>query len=386
MGKETGCNERVPNHRVNYRGRCHLSILLCIMYRFTLLIHTFVLCISCALSAPPTALISALLTPSAAAAAGASSLSSATQQKPQTGLTTYDQKQSGKYNIHLNIKDVAIIALDAGHVDGGVGDFQEDYYEDYDLSDFTVKPIFGLIDIASDKPSSTTAAPPLIHSEPDNNDDDDDEDVATSSSEETTNKSNAITEPIIKDPINKTQSVTILSENTAPALSISTNGTPSTSGIMVTTSTPAPEDLPPKLTLADIANVQLSAPKPSSENRPPITLSDLVNAQKPSSLSLSQFVPSAQKPFPTKPGEIPVQIILEPAHKDLSRQRPNTDWRFRNRIRATPSANRRITPPHDAAIGNNKHRKNYYANRRNCVLDQNGQCQNSNRRFSSPTL
>lgn len=322
------------------------------MYQLTLLMCTFVLCISCALSAPSSSLLSALLSPSAAAlAAGASQ--SAARQKPETGLTTYDQKQSGKYNIHLNIKDVAIIALDGGGVDGGVGDFGgEDYYEDYDLSDFTVKPIFGLIDITSDKPSSTTAAPALIHSEPD----DEDAETAANQTENFTYK--PIEEPLIKDPINKTQSVTILSsESTAAAESISTNATQSTSGIVVTTPTPAPEDLPPKiqLTLADIANVQ-----------------------------------SAQKPFPTKPNEIPVQIILEPlpGHKDLSRQRPNTNWHLRNRIRATPSANRRITPPHDA-IGNNKHRQNYFAhanNRRNCALDQNGQCQNSNRRLSSPTL
>ncbi|XP_055298720.1 uncharacterized protein LOC129566646 isoform X3 [Sitodiplosis mosellana] len=273
------------------------------MYRLKLLMCTFVLCINCALSAPSSSLLSALLSPSAAAGA-----SQAARQKPETGLTTYDQKQSGKYNIHLNIKDVAIIALDAGGVDSGVGDFGEDYYEDYDLSDFTVKPIFGLIDIASDKPSSSTAAPELIHFEPD------DEDLAAANqTDSATNK--PIEEPLIKDPINKTQSVTILSENTASAASILINQTPSSGGIVVTTPTPAPEDLPPKLSLADIANVQ-----------------------------------SAQKPFPTKPNEIPVQIILEqlPAHKDLSRQRPNTNWHLRNRIRATPSANRRITPPHDA--------------------------------------
>ncbi|XP_055298719.1 uncharacterized protein LOC129566646 isoform X2 [Sitodiplosis mosellana] len=286
------------------------------MYRLKLLMCTFVLCINCALSAPSSSLLSALLSPSAAAGA-----SQAARQKPETGLTTYDQKQSGKYNIHLNIKDVAIIALDAGGVDSGVGDF--------------------------DKPSSSTAAPELIHFEPD------DEDLAAANqTDSATNK--PIEEPLIKDPINKTQSVTILSENTASAASILINQTPSSGGIVVTTPTPAPEDLPPKLSLADIANVQ-----------------------------------SAQKPFPTKPNEIPVQIILEqlPAHKDLSRQRPNTNWHLRNRIRATPSANRRITPPHDA-IGNNKHRQNYFAhaNRRNCALDQNGQCQNSNRRISSPTL
>lgn len=296
--------------------------------------------ISCALSA--TSLLSALLSPSA------STPQSASRLKSETGLTTYDQKQSGKYNIHLNIKDVAIIALDAGHIDGGVGDSGEDYYEDYDLSDFTVKPIFGLVDITSDKPSSTTAAPPLIHSEPD---EDKDDNVDGDEADNHTESVPIIEEPIIKDPINKTQSVTILSENEAMAQSSS-----EVTGIVVTTPTPASEDLPPKLSLADIANVQ-----------------------------------SAQKPFQTKPNEIPVQVILEPIpqNKQSSRQRPNSNGSLTYRLRATTSATRRITPPHDdrTPIGN-KHRKSSFAhaNRRNCVLDQNGQCQNSNRRFGSPTL
>lgn len=302
---------------------------------------TIVFCISSAQSSP-SSLLSALLSSSAAAA---SPSSAALRQKPETGLTTYDQKQSGKYNIHLNIKDVAIIALDAGHIDGGVGDFDDDYYEDYDLSDFTVKPIFGLIGIPSDKPepSSTTVLPLLIHSEPDEE---------ANQTEHTPN--GIIEEPILKDPINKTQSVTILD---ATPFSYDNASSP-THGIIVTTPTPSPEDLPPKLSLADIANVQ------------------------------------SAKPYPTKPNEIPVQIILESlpqVHKESSRQRPNSNWHLRNRIPATPNANRRITPPHDdVALGNKQiHRKKSsfaHLNHRNCVHDQNGHCQNSNRRFSSPTL
>lgn len=329
-----------------------------IMYQLTYSICTFMLCISCSQSAPQ-ALLSALLSPSAAVSAPSSPASS--RDKHETGLTTYDQKQSGKYNIHLNIKDVAIIALDAGGVDGGVGDFGEDYYEDYDLSDFTVKPIFGLIE--TDKPSSTTAPPPLIHFEPD-------EWLATNatSANETENApSSPIEEPIIKDPVvndsfNKTQSVVILDENV--------DASSPTNGIVVTTSTPAPEDLPPKLTLADLANIQ--------------------SAQKPSVLPAL---------FPTKPNEIPVQIILDsfPLQKQSSRQRPSGNWRLKNRIRAPANHNRRITPPPEesahylasaSSAGNNKYRKGSlnHAHRRNCVLNANGQCQNSQRRFSSPTL
>lgn len=328
------------------------------MYRFTLLICTFVLCINwseCAPSSSSASLLAALLS--------SQQQNGATREKSsETGLTTYDQKQTGKYNIHLNIKDVAIIALDAGRLDSGVGDFGEDYYEDYDLSDFTVKPIFGLIDIASDKPSSsssTTEAPPLIHFESD-------EDFLAANNK-TESNSTSIEEPIIKDPVNKTQSVIILSSNTTSSVTILPNDGSNSSGIVVTTPTPAPEDLPPKLSLSDLANIYSASPAN----------------------------------FPIKPNEIPVQIILEQIQgdKESSRQRPHTNfspngnWRLRNRIRATPSANRRITPPHDVypsnpSIGNNKQRKssNIHANRRNCVHDQTGQCQNSNRRFSSPTL
>lgn len=312
--------------------------------------------INCVLSAPSSSLLSALL---------AQQQQQEGREKPETGLTTYDQKQTGKYNIHLNIKDVAIIALDTGRLDSGVGDFGEDYYEDYDLSDFTVKPIFGLIDIASEKPSSTsssTTEAPLIDFEFDDEVPSANQ-TANTATNDTAVEEPIIKEPIIKDPINKTQSVVILSPNTSPTVTILQNdATSGSSGIVVTTPTPAIEDLPPKLSLADLANVHSS---------------------------------SSSAHFPTKPNEIPVQIILEPipANKQSSRDRPNGNWRLRNRVRATPSANRRITPPHDdyasnPAIGNKKQRKTSYAhaNRRNCVLDQTGQCQNSNRRFSSPTL
>lgn len=35
--------------------------------------------------------------------------------------TTYDQRQTGKYNIHVNIKDVSIIALESEDLAGTVG-------------------------------------------------------------------------------------------------------------------------------------------------------------------------------------------------------------------------------------------------------------------------
>lgn len=38
-----------------------------------------------------------------------------------TSNTTYDQRQQGKYNIHLNIKDVAIITFDSDTISGELG-------------------------------------------------------------------------------------------------------------------------------------------------------------------------------------------------------------------------------------------------------------------------
>lgn len=35
--------------------------------------------------------------------------------------TSYDQRQTGKYNIHVNIKDVSIIALEAEDLAGTLG-------------------------------------------------------------------------------------------------------------------------------------------------------------------------------------------------------------------------------------------------------------------------
>jgi len=70
------------------------------------------------------------------------------------GTTTYDQKQTGKYNIHLNIKDVAIIAVGSESLSGGIGDagsFYEDYY-DYDVNDFTINPISAALGVTTKKP------------------------------------------------------------------------------------------------------------------------------------------------------------------------------------------------------------------------------------------
>lgn len=42
-------------------------------------------------------------------------------EQRSNATTTYDQRQSGKYNIHVNIKDVSIIAVEADELVGGLG-------------------------------------------------------------------------------------------------------------------------------------------------------------------------------------------------------------------------------------------------------------------------
>ncbi|XP_065093280.1 uncharacterized protein LOC135713972 isoform X2 [Ochlerotatus camptorhynchus] len=82
-------------------------------------------------------------------------------------LTTYDQRQTGKYNIHVNIKDVKIISVDGEKFDGEFGDDTiYDYGDyDYDPAHLTVSPlpIFGG-PTTSKPPKSTTKTPVSITS------------------------------------------------------------------------------------------------------------------------------------------------------------------------------------------------------------------------------
>lgn len=94
-------------------------------------------------------------------------------KKPVAGLTTYDQRQTGKYNVHVNIKDVQFFSLSdsiAG-IGGDYGDYGDegDYGEvlagfgdtdtDYDASHLTVNPIFAFLGSkpTTAKPTTTTA-------------------------------------------------------------------------------------------------------------------------------------------------------------------------------------------------------------------------------------
>lgn len=84
------------------------------------------------------------------------------------GSTTYDQRQTGKYNVHVNIKDVQFFSLsDSLASIGDYGDYG-DYAEleggfgepdDYDSSHLTVNPIFAFLGSKPTTPKPTTAAP-----------------------------------------------------------------------------------------------------------------------------------------------------------------------------------------------------------------------------------
>lgn len=294
------------------------------MYQFTLGTLIFVLCVDCIVSAPTSPLLSGLLPSS----------SSDRDEADVTGLTTYDQKQTGKYNIHLNIKDVAIIALGADRLNSGVADFGNDYYEDYDLSDFTVKPIYGLIGFdptTSAKPIlSSTSTPSIIHSSDvdhdavesenstDNSDDDQSSTDSTSSSSSVNEENVVIITSSTVQPnasnagANKTQNVIILNPSTISSpFSHSSNS--NASGISITTSTPSPDSLPPNKHPAFNANIG------------------------------EKFT------HPHQYDQIPVQIIVEPllSTRKLSKNRPKPGHYINNKLRATPGHNRRITPPHD---------------------------------------
>lgn len=91
-------------------------------------------------------------------------------EKLPAGSTIYDQRQTGKYNLHVNIKDVQFFSLSdslAG-IGGDYGDYEGDYSDilgiggtdgDYDNSHLTVNPIFAFLgNKPITKPTTTTTA------------------------------------------------------------------------------------------------------------------------------------------------------------------------------------------------------------------------------------
>lgn len=90
-------------------------------------------------------------------------------EKLPAGSTTYDQRQTGKYNVHVNIKDVQFFSLSdsLGNVGGDYGEEYPDYGSvegfgegdaDYDTAALTVNPVFAFLG------SRPTTAKPIITS------------------------------------------------------------------------------------------------------------------------------------------------------------------------------------------------------------------------------
>lgn len=95
-------------------------------------------------------------------------------EKLPAGSTTYDQRQTGKYNVHVNIKDVQFFSLsDAlGNVGGDYGEEYPEYGEldgfgeaDYDNAALTVNPVFAFLGSrpTTAKPTTTTTTEKVQH-------------------------------------------------------------------------------------------------------------------------------------------------------------------------------------------------------------------------------
>lgn len=113
-------------------------------------------------------------------------------KKSSDSRTIYDQRQTGKYNVHVNIKDVQFFSLsdsisslgDYGSYD--YGDYgQVDGDGDYDISHLTVNPIFAFLGTHSKptKPSTTTLS---TTERADANGTTESQELSSSSSKETT--------------------------------------------------------------------------------------------------------------------------------------------------------------------------------------------------------
>lgn len=85
----------------------------------------------------------------------------------QQSLTTYDQRQNGRYNININIKDVKIMYSNRDEFEGNLDD--DTIYEygdyDYDPSHLTVSPlpIFGIgsLSLNFSKPAKSSTELPI---------------------------------------------------------------------------------------------------------------------------------------------------------------------------------------------------------------------------------
>lgn len=336
------------------------------------------------------------------------------------GTTTYDQKQSGKYNIHLNIKDVAIIAVGSDDLSSGIGDsgsFYDDYY-DYNLDDFTISPISAALGVTTKKPKPShnattsiafdlypTTQKPETTSKPSNvlmlvsalgEDDDDDDNVeiakpledkleawqmetqnADSDQKIDPNLQNKPTilylpMPTGKPLVNKTQSVVIIKDKPIGGSFYAS----------------------PLIVNATNSNIEIAKPKPPS--------TQLFVSSTPfspylfgSSSSVASPLFTVDKTVEKDESQIPVHIIMEPLLQP--KQRPPTNrstYRLNNRIHKNGGGtgatalgqnsgdiHRNAGERYGVIGGHGKTRRNIYNEdaRRRCgrnqVLDRQGRCQ-----------
>lgn len=318
----------------------------------------------------------------------------ASRSSAAAGTTTYDQKQTGKYNIHLNIKDVAIIAVGSEDLSGGIGDagsFYEDYY-DYDLDDFTINPVSATLGVTTKKPkpynvstiefttaptttivataaaegddlisfvlsSQTEQAKPANNSAP-SVDNSKKPDLEAGNEQVATVKplASSVFLPTIKPIANKTQSVVILSDEPLDESSSLFNSNKTTNVEITTTST-----------------------KPAYITSTPILFGS----------SSSPTVPAfnANSVLSNDEGQIPVHIIMEPLLQPKPRPPANTPaHRANHRVYkhgavGGPSAVGQHSHSKINGAGRGKQRRNTYNEdgRRRCgrnqVLDRHGRCQ-----------
>lgn len=88
-------------------------------------------------------------------------------KEPSGSITTYDQRQTGKYNVHVNIKDVQVFSI-SDSLAGIGGDYESEYGDyallegddggsDYDISHLTVNPIFAFLGSKPTTPKPSTS-------------------------------------------------------------------------------------------------------------------------------------------------------------------------------------------------------------------------------------
>uniref|UniRef100_A0A336K1Z3 CSON012178 protein n=1 Tax=Culicoides sonorensis TaxID=179676 RepID=A0A336K1Z3_CULSO len=88
-------------------------------------------------------------------------LSDLAKERSSDAMTSYDQRQTGKYNVHFNIKDVQLFSVRGDEFNAGLGDGMDygDYGDyDYDPSHFTINPILAMLGVDQSSTTTTTTS------------------------------------------------------------------------------------------------------------------------------------------------------------------------------------------------------------------------------------